>query len=346
MYEELDSQYAAAMASRADRLMAQHQIPRTPANFAVWFSFSRGDLPELRQVIDILIAGKKRFDTTTCRELFSKYATSALPGAAARVAPEQLTAAMAEATRYVEQAIVENRTQIQAVGDVAGKAEEGINPITLVQSLMNELNKAATRAIELEKNLNTTSGELDSIRKSLSRAEQRANTDALTGLPNRRAVEEFLRTAQITAMETGEPLGLLMMDVDHFKKFNDNFGHGVGDQVLRLLANVLRERLRENDLPGRYGGEELIAVLPGATLPVCESVAERIRRSIAECKITRRSTGEILPEITISIGVAQFRLGESATQLIERCDAALYLAKRTGRNRVVAETRLEEQCVA
>ena len=211
---------------------------------------------------------------------------------------------------------------------------------------MNELNKAAARSIELEKRLNETSSELDSIRKSLSQAEQRANTDTLTDLPNCRAVEGFLRAAQITAMETGEPLGLLIMDVDHFKKFNDNFGHGVGDQVLRLLANVLRERLRQNDLPGRFGGEELIAVLPGANLSVCETVAERIRGSIAECKITRRSTGEILPEITVSIGIAQFRLGEPVAQLIERCDAALYLAKRTGRNRVVTETRLEEQCVA
>ena len=211
---------------------------------------------------------------------------------------------------------------------------------------MNELNKAAARSIELEKRLNETSSELDSIRKSLSQAEQRANTDTLTDLPNCRAVEGFLRAAQITAMETGEPLGLLIMDVDHFKKFNDNFGHGVGDQVLRLLANVLRERLRQNDLPERFGGEELIAVLPGANLSVCETVAERIRGSIAECKITRRSTGEILPEITVSIGIAQFRLGEPVAQLIERCDAALYLAKRTGRNRVVTETRLEEQYVA
>lgn len=346
MFEEFDPQYAAAMADRADRLMAQHGIPRTPANFAVWFSYSRGDLPELKQVVDILIAGKKRFDTAICRELFSKYATSNIPGEAAREAPEQLKAAMDQATRYVAQAIAENRSHIQAMGDVAEKAEGGIDPITLVQSLMNELNKAATRAIELERSLNDTSRELDTIRDSLNRAEQRANTDTLTDLPNRRAVEEFLRTAQTAAMETGEALGLLMMDVDHFKKFNDNFGHGVGDQVLRLLARVLRERLREGDLPGRYGGEELVAVLPGAPLSICESVAERIRRSISECKITRRSNGEMLPAITVSIGIAQFRPGESAAQLIERCDAALYLAKRIGRNRVVTETRLEGQYAA
>jgi diguanylate cyclase len=112
------------------------------------------------------------------------------------------------------------------------------------------------------------------------------------------------------------------------------------------MANVLRERVRENDLPARYGGEELIAVLPGADLATCEAVAERIRRSISECQITRRSTGEILPSITVSIGVAQFQLGESMADLIERCDRALYLAKRTGRNRVVTEDQLDRELAA
>jgi diguanylate cyclase len=128
--------------------------------------------------------------------------------------------------------------------------------------------------------------------------------------------------------------------------FNDNFGHGIGDQVLRLMANVLRERVREHDLPARYGGEELIAVLPGADLATCAEVAERIRRLVSECSITRRSTGEILPSITVSIGVAQFQPGESMADLIERCDRALYRAKGTGRNRVVTENELDEERVA
>jgi diguanylate cyclase len=137
-----------------------------------------------------------------------------------------------------------------------------------------------------------------------------------------------------------------LIDIDHFKTFNDNFGHGVGDQVLRLMARVLRERMRDGDLPARYGGEELIAVLPGAALATCEAVAERIRRAIAECHITRRSTGEALPGITVSIGVGQFQSGESMADLIERCDRALYLAKRTGRNRVVTENELDRELAA
>jgi diguanylate cyclase len=143
-------------------------------------------------------------------------------------------------------------------------------------------------------------------------------------------------------MERDEPVSVLLIDIDHFKRFNDEFGHGVGDQVLKLMAKVLREGVREIDLPARYGGEELIAVLPGADLPACTAVAERIRRSVAECHVTRRSTGEALPGITISIGVAQFQGGESMADLIDRCDRALYLAKKTGRNRVVTETELEQ----
>jgi len=136
---------------------------------------------------------------------------------------------------------------------------------------------------------------------------------------------------------------VLLIDIDHFKKFNDNFGHGVGDQVLRLVAKALRDLVRGDDLPARYGGEELIAVLPRTDLATCGLVAERIRRSIAECQFTRRSTGEILPQITVSIGIGQFQYGEAMADLIDRCDRALYLAKKAGRNRVVSELDLERK---
>ena len=343
--EEIDLDYATALADQANRHMVQHGVTPTPSNFAVWFSYARGTLPELKRTIDILVAGKKRFDLVTNRQLFSTYLAANSGRTTLDDVPEQLKYVLTEAKRFVTDAIADNRTQIRAIGDVAEQADSSFNPRSLVERLMDELTKAATRAAELEMNLSETSRELDAIRDSLNKAEERANTDTLTGLPNRRAFDEFLRASQISAMETGEPLSVLLIDIDRFKQFNDDFGHGVGDQVLRLMASALRERVREQDLPARYGGEELIAVLPGAELAVCEAVAERIRQSVAECRITRRSTGQLLPAMTVSIGVAQFRPGETTTQLIERCDGALYLAKRTGRNRVVTEKRLEGRSV-
>ena len=147
-------------------------------------------------------------------------------------------------------------------------------------------------------------------------------------------------------METGAPLSILMIDIDHFKKFNDSYGHQVGDQVLRLVAKVLQESVRDVDLAARYGGEELIAVLPGADLGLCADVAERIRRRISEARLTRRSTGQEIASVTVSIGVAQFRLAEAAEATIERCDRALYQAKRAGRNRTVTENELEPEAGA
>jgi diguanylate cyclase len=139
---------------------------------------------------------------------------------------------------------------------------------------------------------------------------------------------------------------MLMIDIDHFKKFNDTYGHQVGDQVLRLVAKVLQDHVRVDDLAARYGGEELVAVFPGVDLAACAQIAERIRLRISEARLTRRTTGQAISSITVSIGVAQFRLPEAAEVMIERCDRGLYQAKRSGRNRTVTENDIEGDTAA
>lgn len=334
-----DHDYAASIAGRAMRSMAEQRIAPTPANFAVWFQYFAGSHDDLRNAIDLLIDHNRPFDARTNQDLFETYVA---PQVSATVADtsERLQALMGAAKEFLSTAIADNHSQMQVISQVADQGRAGVDPKLLVAQLMNELALAATRATRLEAGFEEKTRELDAIRDSLSRSEQRARTDMLTGLANRRALDEFLRKAQATA-EWGEPLSVLLLDIDHFKLFNDNFGHGVGDQVLRLMARVLREKVRQQDLPARYGGEELIAVLPDADLAACAEIAERIRRAVAECTITRRSTGEILPSISVSIGVAQYRAGEAMNDLIERCDRALYLAKGGGRNRVVTEIELE-----
>ena len=340
-FDELDFEYATAFAEKAVRSMSQHRVPPTPNNFHTWFKYSLGTSPELKRAIDILIGNKRKFDTTTNRDLFALYVrTDSGDDTDVNNVSQQLHSVMSSAKEYLNVAIADNRSQMMAIGDMAERSEVGVDPAPLVEDLLNELAKAVNRAAKLEARFAESTRELDAIRDSLSQSEERAKTDTLTDLPNRRALDEFFRKAQIAAMEKGEPLSVLLIDIDHFKKINDTYGHGVGDQVLRLMASVLRERLRETDLPARYGGEELIAVLPGADLATCAAVAERIRRLIGECRITRRSTSELLPSITVSIGVGQFQFGESMADLIDRCDRALYLAKRSGRDRVVTEEEL------
>jgi len=345
--DELDLEYASAIAQRAIQQLAERGVLPTPNNFSVWFNYLLGTSPDLKRAIDILSGNKKRFDASTMRDLFSIYVDAAsLERDVANGVSQQLVAIMNDAKEFLKVAIADNHSQLRAMDRLADQAEPSADPRALIESLVNELAKAIARAEKFEINFVQSSRELDNIRSSLDKAEERAKTDALTGLPNRRALEEFFRASQIAAMEHGQPLSTLLIDIDHFKKFNDTFGHGVGDQVLRLVASILRKWVREQDLPARYGGEELIVVLPSSDLSTGKAIAERIRRAICACQIKRRSTGEPLPGVTVSIGVAEFRPGESMAGLIERCDKALYRAKASGRNRVLTESEIDKELVA
>jgi diguanylate cyclase len=167
-----------------------------------------------------------------------------------------------------------------------------------------------------------------------------AVTDALTGIGNRKFFEERMREGAREAMETGEPLALLFMDIDHFKRFNDTFGHQLGDQVLRLVAKTLVESVKGRDTTARYGGEEFAIMLPQTRLVDALRLAEQIRNTMMRRKIVSKNSGEDFGTITLSIGVSAYRPGEALGDMVRRADAALYYAKRNGRNRVASETDL------
>ena len=130
-----------------------------------------------------------------------------------------------------------------------------------------------------------------------------------------------------------------MCDIDHFKLFNDTWGHQTGDQVLRLVGHCLSENVKGRDTAARYGGEEFVVILRQTGLDSAVSLANQIRANVESKKLVKRSTGDILGTITISIGVAQLHPGESPSSLIERADTCLYAAKNAGRNRVMSEAR-------
>ena len=137
------------------------------------------------------------------------------------------------------------------------------------------------------------------------------------------------------ALETNEAMSLMLTDIDHFKTFNDNFGHLTGDQVLRLVAMSVKHNVKGKDTTARYGGEEFAVILPNTILRAAVTVAEHIRRAVMAKELMKRSTGEHLGRMTISIGVATLRKGDTGQSLIERADTCLYAAKRHGRNRVI-----------
>ena len=160
-------------------------------------------------------------------------------------------------------------------------------------------------------------------------AERVANTDMLTGLPNRRHTLAFLEKAMVGARDHGAPLAVAIFDIDHFKRINDEFGHAVGDEVIRRVARRAKASLRDEDMVGRFGGEEFVCILQRSSAQAAELVAERLRKAIEA-----DDSGDDLPPATVSIGLAVYDGELDAEELLHRADQALYTAKREGRNRL------------
>jgi diguanylate cyclase (GGDEF)-like protein len=165
--------------------------------------------------------------------------------------------------------------------------------------------------------------------------EQAAKTDLLTGVHNRRWMDEMFPRQIARSEHSGQPLALVMADIDHFKRLNDTYGHATGDVVLKAVARRLSDTLRPTDFLVRYGGEEFVAMLPGANADTAHIAAERVRKAIErEEHLSTTATGTL--RVTISLGIAVLQPGDSLELLLERADVALYRAKAAGRNQVVA----------
>src|SRR3569623_782512 len=185
-----DYDYAASIAGRAMRSMSEQRIPPTPRNFAVWFQYSAGSHDELRHAIDLLIKDNRPFDARISQELFDSYVAPQTGGVALETS-ERLHALMGTAKDFLATAIADNHSQMQAISEAANQGKTGVDPKALVATLMHELAHAATSATRLEAGFAEKTRELDVIRDSLSKSEKRARTATLTGLPNRRALDEI-----------------------------------------------------------------------------------------------------------------------------------------------------------
>jgi diguanylate cyclase len=316
-----------------------------PNNFMVWYCHTSGEWPELSAALQILDDADHDFDEERNARVFKKFCAApfeALPLhlIADRIESE-LTAVLGQLDQFGRDAsafgsMLEN----VSVEVVAAQRAKGIRQI--VNRVVSEARAMALRSRKVEQSLSASLLETEKLKAELQGAKSEALTDPLTALGNRRMFECVLRDATVRATETGEPLSLLLVDIDRFKNFNDDFGHLVGDQVLKLFAVVLKENIKGQDTAARYGGEEFAVVLPNTANSHARKLADNIRRNIGDKKLVNRKTGMKLRQITVSIGVAQYRYDESTSQFLERADRGLHYAKRLGRNQVICHEDVEE----
>jgi diguanylate cyclase (GGDEF)-like protein len=196
--------------------------------------------------------------------------------------------------------------------------------------------------VDFQNELERLKEEIKKLKKENERLEeenknlrQMIQVDFLTGLYNKymvgKRLEEVL--AFVTRGRNEEPVSLLFLDLDYFKTINDSFGHEAGDRVLKEMGKILNQEKRQYDIVGRWGGEEFIVILPRTNLEMAKGVAERIKKRIASLEFHFQTKSNPV-KITVSIGVAQWKLGEKVFEFIRRADLAMYKAKRLGRNRV------------
>ncbi len=207
----------------------------------------------------------------------------------------------------------------------------------------NAVMMAANRRLAAE--IRAASHQTGRLLDRLESAERSARTDPLTGLPNRRGLAEAMKRAAVQADARGAPLSVALVDIDHFKRFNDQWGHAIGDEVLRCvgahLAARARETAGEGAVTGRHGGEEFLVLLPGLALAEATAAMDQARDLMARQILRRASDGVSLGRLCFSAGVAALRPDDSPDTLFDRADAALYAAKRAGRDRVYPERTAE-----
>jgi diguanylate cyclase len=323
-------------------LMTKYDIPITPENYAVWYIYVSGTNSELNRTIDAICTEGKPFTDEINEKLHHHFCTDG---------DETELKKLREDLRQILVTI------LGQVADLTGQTQKyelfianSIDVLTddasvddvkkVIGDLIRETKTIGKFGKTIQNELKETTRALETLKQELEQVKMEALVDFLTGVPNRKAFNDMLDKSISEARSDGKTLSLLLIDIDHFKSFNDKYGHLIGDEVLRFAAKKIKEMVRGNDYLARFGGEEFIVILPQTPLAGAKVVAETIRHFFAQTKLKSVSTAKNLGAVTMSIGVSSYHGNETPEQFIARADQALYLAKNSGRNRVAAETGL------
>ena len=318
-------------------LMTKLNVPVTPENYMVWYRYVSGRDTSLSRAIDAMVRDGVIFSSEKNDELYRRFCRnegdeelideirSSLKRILGAVGNE-LTELAGQAAEYefFVSSTIDKLSDSPTVADIRDAAEEIIGATKTLGE--------RGRALRLQ--LDETTESFDVLRKKFVRAKRESLIDFLTGIPNRRYFDGTL-TAMVHGVADGG-WSILLLDIDHFKAFNDRHGHLTGDHVLRLVAKLIKKNVKGKDIVCRFGGEEFVVILPETLLDGALSVAENIRSYFSKKSLRAVADGRDLGLLTVSIGAACFCPGESTEDLLQRADRALYDAKHGGRNRVAS----------
>jgi diguanylate cyclase len=329
--------------------MGQQQIPTSPANYEIWTTHVAGAKPDLSREIEARLQRGEAFTDETNEELFERF-----------FANTRLSIQMLETSETIARELDDTVSSLRGAGGQAGsyakvlqeaasRFEGGVDSTefrSIVDHLAVTTHEMVESNLKLAEQIEAQSRQVEELQTALQSVKVEALTDGLTGLANRRMFDETLRRRMSDAAADSSDLCVLMFDIDQFKRINEAWGHALGDQVLRYIASVMRAHAQGDVLAARFGGEEFALIMPRTNVNLAEALAARISRAVKSKRLSLKSTGDVIGEITVSIGIARFRDVDQSGDLAARAEACMLAAKHGGRDRIVTDAQLDRQSAA
>ncbi len=321
--------------------LSRQEISVTPENYRVWFEYMIGSNLELIKEIDAFLAEGTKFDDVRNRKLYERYFGE---GKDRKLVQEISQATFKEALEGVVVTYKVTQDYSERLNKFASRLEsDDIDADALkemIEAVILDTRKVEQCSSELSQQLDKFKQEANELRQRLEQAEREASRDVLTDLYNRRHLDKAIQALHAQYREGGVPFSVIMLEIDHFKKVNDTFGHKVGDSVLEFVGLTIAGSAKSRDVPARYRGEEFIVLLPATSSEDACKRAESIREQISSKTLKVTKTQETIGVVMVSCGVAQIRDDDTVDTVVDRADQALCLAKESGRNNVKSEKDL------
>jgi diguanylate cyclase len=328
------------LARKALDLIARYTLAPSPQNYAVFTAYVSDNTPELCSELQVLFDRGGPIPQDALDDLYDHHFTFRRIQDAVMDTGGAMSRELGAVVKTLEAAERDTAAYGEALAGASGQlngATDCASVKRMVEGLVAATARMQRRSRELERRLQETSQEVDQLRNNLKKVREEVMTDSLTGVANRKRFDESMRRGRRDADVKGEAFSLILCDIDHFKRFNDTWGHQTGDQVIRFVAACLSRFSKDYHVVARYGGEEFGIVLPNTAIEEARIIAEKVRSTVESKRLLRKSTNEDLGNISVSLGVSQYRNSESVECLIERCDTNLYKSKQTGRNRITVD---------
>ncbi|ABZ76522.1 diguanylate cyclase [Shewanella halifaxensis HAW-EB4] len=342
-----ETELSAKILRHAVPKMSELKVPVTPENYAVWYEYYKGINLDLKRAIDGLLSNNVAFTPDVSSSLYKNYILINSPEIIENVQLE--TQVLINSLLAKIGSLSKDTSRFSdSLTEFDNALKQDPDPVVmqkLVKGITSELDEIIAVNGEMDKSLTSMNEEVIALKSEMVELRSVAMTDQLTSVNNRRAFDKEVISHIDSFNHSNFDSSLLVVDIDHFKRFNDIHGHLVGDKVLAYVAQALKNGVKGDDFVARYGGEEFVILLPNTTQEEANIVAENLRQKIAERNLTIGKDKKLpLGNITVSVGVASLKAADDKDSYFIRADEALYRAKSSGRNCVVSE-RITETAI-